>query len=326
MQSSYTKMVVMGGGTGIHPVIIAGRKLPVKTTAIVAISDSGGSTGKLREIFNQPAVGDLRQSISGMSEPATQPWVEKLLEYRFEKGDGLKGHTVGNIILTALQEITGSTQEAATITRELLAIKGRVLPVSETNTQLEITYTDGSTAVGQHLLNESTPDAKKIDHIGFTTPPVLNPAAAQAIQQAELIVIGPGDYYDSILATLLVPGIKEAFAKTQARILYIINLMSSPTRTDGMTASEYVEGIEDAIGRQVMNIVSNSQLIPAPVKKYYADMNSFVITDDLGDDQRVLRAPLLSEELRPQNPVDVVTRSLLRHSSNKLINILKPLI
>lgn len=326
MATTYTKMVVIGGGTGIHPVIIAARELQVELSAIVATTDSGGSTGLLRSIFGHPAVGDLRQSIVGISDPTTHPWIEKLLEHRFEKGAGLTGHSVGNLILTALQELTGSTQEAASILLEMLHVPGTVIPVTETPADLEIKYADGSSVVGQHLLNELSATAKQVDSISFTKKVVLNPKAAQAITTADLIVIGPGDYYDSILATLLVPGMAEAFAKTKARIVYMVNLMSSITRTDGMPASEYVEGIEQAIKRQVMNIVINSQLIPAPVKKKYADEHAYPVVDDLGDDQRVIRAPLLAEETRVQNPVDAVKRSILYHSSSKLQSILKPLL
>lgn len=326
MDRSYPELVVLGGGTGIHPVIIAAQVLMVHTSAIVAVSDSGGSSGILRKIFEKTAVGDLRQAISGMADPATKPYVSKLLDYRFEKGAGLQGHAIGNLILTALQEITGSTQQAAQICTELFEIQGRVIPISETSTDLKITYTDGSTAVGQHLLNERTKNPKPIKHISFTKPPVLNPVAAKAIAAADLIVIGPGDYYDSILATLLVPGISQSFAKSKARILYIVNLMSSQTRTDGMTANQYVEGIEKAIGRQIMNIIINSQIIPSDTKSEYAHENAFPVEDDLEDDQRVIRAPLLEEVIKPQNPVDKVQRSRLRHSSSKLIDILKPLL
>ncbi len=326
MERGYSKLVVLGGGTGIHPVIMAARLLMAHTSAIVAISDSGGSTGRLRKIFNHPAIGDLRQAISGMADPATKPLVAELLEYRFQKGDGLQGHTVGNLLLTALQEITGSLQSATDTCMQLLNIEGSVIPVSETQTDLQITYTDGTTVVGQHILNEHTTAPKKVAQISFTTPPVVSTQALSAIAEADVIVIGPGDYYDSILATLLVPGIVEALCKTTARIVTVVNLMSSQTRTDGMTASDQVRGIEKVLGRQVMNIICNSQIIPAEIKKAYAQENSFPVVDDLGDDQRVIRAPLLEENRVTQNPADVVSRSILRHSSTKLVDILKPLL
>lgn len=320
------KIVILGGGTGIHPVIMAASTLPVELTSIVAVTDSGGSTGILRQEYEMTAVGDMRQSLTGLADPTVYPFVGQVLEYRFPRGEGLKGHTLGNLLLTALYNISGSSTAAAKAVTKLFGMTGTVLPVSETVAQLEIHYADGTVEVGQHILNKKTEKPKKIDHISFQPPLELASEAKKAIEEADLIVIGPGDFHDSILGVLLANGITEAFTKTNARILYVVNLMTSKTRTDGWTAQNHVTAIEQAIGRQVMNIVVNAELIPIEIKKIYAAEGAYPVSDDLGSDPRVIRAPLLSATLHVQDPADIVERSLLRHSHEKIIDILKPLL
>jgi uncharacterized cofD-like protein len=261
-----------------------------------------------------------------MLSPTADQILGKLLEYRFQTGAGLKGHTLGNLLLTALQDLTKSTTQAAKVAGELFSINGTVLPVTEANTQLQITYTDGSSIVGQHHLNEKTSTAKKIDQISYTTAAPLNPAARAAIEQADILIIGPGDYYDSILATLIVDGIPAACAATQAKIVYMVNLMTSQTRTKNMTARDHVQGIEKALGKKVTHIVINNEAIPSETVAKYALADSSPVRDDLGEDSRVIRAALISDEQFVQNPADSVERSLLRHSHTKLQTILETLL
>ena len=320
------QLVVLGGGTGIHPVLLAARHLPFDITSIVTVADSGGSTGILRELYGFPAVGDLRQSITGMTDPASQKLVAQLLEYRFKKGAGLKGHTLGNLLLTALQDITKSTTEAVATVTKIFDIAGTVLPVTEKSTQLQITYADGSSVVGQHHLNEKTDAAKKIDHLSFVPSAPINPAAQAALRAADIIVIGPGDYHDSLLATLLVDGMQAVFRASSAQIVYVVNLMTSATRTKGMTARDHLSGIEAAIGKKVTTVLCNSEPIPETVALIYAAEDSYPVQDDLSDDSRVIRANLISSQLHVQDPADIVQRSLLRHSGTKITDILETLI
>jgi uncharacterized cofD-like protein len=325
-QNTLKKVVVMGGGTGIYPVVSGLKVLPVDLSTIVSVSDSGGSTGRIRDEFGFPPVGDLRQSLAALAEEEGGDWIRKVLLYRFEKGVTFKGHNLGNLILTALQDMTGSTTKALEIAEKIFRLNGNVIPVTEKSVQLKITYQDGSQVVGEHILDSDAAANKKIKAVSLEPPAPLNPAGAAAIQKADVIIIGPGDYYASLMAVLVATGIPEAFAASKARILYVVNLMTRSTQTSGMSAADLVSGIEKTIGKPVDHILINADPIPQAVLDRYAAESEYPVTDDLQDDQRVLRRPLLDEVLYQQPSSDTAHRSLLRHSRQKLQQVLEHII
>lgn len=316
----------MGGGSGIFPVIAALKHLDVEITAVVGVSDSGGSAGRIRDEFGFQTIGDLRQSLTALAENDGEEWIRKILLYRFEKGEGLRGHSLGNLILTALQDMTGSTSKALEIAEKVFRIDGRVIPVTQEVVDLKICYEDGSSHLGEAILDERPTTVKKIDHAELVPSAKINPLAAQAIEQADMIIIGPGDFYASLLAVLLPSGIQEAFGQTSARVVYMVNLMTRLTQTKDMTATDHVQGIERAIGRKIDVIVVNSEVIPSKVAALYEAEGEFPVVDDLGQDTRVLRVPLLSSQLTKQAQADAVKRSLLRHDQTKLEAVLDDLI
>lgn len=326
MQKNQPKLVVIGGGTGIHPVLQAAHSLPIAVTSIVTTADSGGSTGRLRTVFGFPAVGDLRQSITALTDKTNQPFLAELLDYRFEKGEGLQGHTIGNLILTALQDISRNTTTAVATLTNLLHIAGTILPVTETNTQLVVHYADGSNQVGEHLLDTQVKNPKKIDHISLTDNPQITPEVKQSVIAADVISIGPGDYYDSLLATLVVGGMKAAIEQSNAKIIYFTNLMSKHNTTHGMTVKDFVNGIELAIGKPITYIVHNAEAIPSAVLENYKVEESYPVSNDLIDDARLIEAPLLDTQLHIQQAQDTLHRSLLRHSKEKIAQVLGKLI
>ena len=320
------RTVVIGGGTGIYPVVTALRQLPTQCASIINASDSGGSTGRIRDEFGFPPVGDMRQSLAAMADPTSQHWIRELLLYRFTKGEGLKGHNLGNLLLTALQDMTGSTTEALAIAAKVLRIHGTVIPVTESNVQLEIEYADGTVLLGEHLLDEPIVPAQKITRMRLTPDAILNPTAAEAIKSADFIIIGPGDYYASLQSVLIVSGIAGAFAKSNAKILYFVNLMTRSSQTKDMGAQEHVLGIERAIGRTLDHIIMNNKNIPSAIQKYYATEGELPVADDLGADPRVTRAPLVSATTAKQGSTDAVPRSLLRHDEALIFECLKKII
>jgi uncharacterized cofD-like protein len=325
----HKKVVVMGGGTGTFPVVAALKKLTspsVDLSTIICVSDSGGSTGRIRDEFGFPPVGDLRQALAALAESDGEQWIRNILLYRFQKGTGLKGHNLGNLILTALQDMTGSTTYALEIAEKVFRLKGKVIPVTQDNVNLQIEYEDGSVVVGEHVLDEETTEVKKIRQIKLVPEAHINPKAAKAITSADMIVIGPGDYYASIMATLTPEEVKDAFAQTKAKIVYVVNLMTRFTQTHEMTAKEHVAGIEKAIGRQVDTIVLNNEPTPQMLLDVYAEAQEFPVTDNLGDDVRVVRAALLSQEIFQQSSNDTAHRSLLRHDKEKLNKVLATLL
>lgn len=324
-----SSVVVIGGGTGTFPVISALKQQPVHLTSIIAVSDSGGSTGRIRDEFGFQPVGDLRQALAALAQAEGEEWIRRILLYRFEKGNGLKGHNLGNLILTALQDMTGDTTQALDIAEKVFRLEGEVVPATSDNVQLEITYTDGSVAVGEHLLDEEgdhTQPVKSIRSVRLIPEARVSPKAAKAIEGAQLIVIGPGDYYASLMASLLPEGMSQAFAKTSAKIVYMVNLMTRLTQTNGMSARQHVEGIEKVIGRKVDYIIISNGSIPQDILDVYAASNEFPVNDDLGNDPQVIRADLVSEEVNHKSTVDTAHRSLLRHDVNKVGQVLRELL
>ncbi len=317
----------MGGGTGIFPVISALKQLSVEISTVIAVSDSGGSTGKIRDEFGFQAVGDLRQSLAALSEKGMSEWIRKILLYRFTKGAGLEGHNLGNLILTALQDLTGSTQEALSIAEKIFRIKGHVIPVTSDNVHLAVHYQDGSVAIGEHTLDANLAiSPNKIVKVELIPHANLHPVAREAIVAADLVIIGPGDYYASLMATLVPTGIKEAFATSKAKVMYIVNLMSRATQTYNMPSSELVGGVEAAISKKLEYILINNGVIDSHLLKLYSDENEYPTQDDLGDDPRVTRQDLVSTVVIEKKSADQVHRSWLRHDKDKLVTVLSPFI
>jgi uncharacterized cofD-like protein len=222
--------------------------------------------------------------------------------------------------------MTGDTTQALEIAEKVFRLEGEVVPATPDNVQLEITYTDGSVVVGEHTLDQDVKEPKKIDHVRLVPNAVLSPKAREAIEAADLIVIGPGDYYASLMAALVPNGMKEAIAKTSAKVLYFVNLMTRLTQTHEMTAQEHLEGIEKVIGRPVDWVVVNDCQIPAEILQFYASHQEFPVKDDLGTSPNVIRADLISEEMHKTLAVDTAHRSLLRHDVEKVRAVLAKLL
>jgi len=312
------KVVTIGGGTGTFPVVQALVELGVEITCIVAVSDSGGSSGRIRDEFGFQPVGDLRQSLAALARTPSQDWVQKLLLYRFSKGKGLKGHNLGNLILTALQDMTESTEKSLEIAERMFDLAGKVIPVTDSLVSLKIHYQDKTTLIGQHILNEPTAPAKPIDHVSLKPKAKASGLALSAIKSADWIIICPGDLYGSIMAVLAADGINQALNSTKAKIVFMVNLMSRKSQTANFTASDHLSVITKAIEKEVDVVVINSESIPTNVINIYRQDGEEQVVDDLVSDKHVFRTPLLSKNLHNQNSVDQVTRSLLRHDARKI--------
>lgn len=325
-KSNQPKVVVMGGGTGIFPVVTALRQLPVAVSTVVAVSDSGGSTGRIRDEFGFQAVGDLRQSLAALASPTSQSWIQKILLYRFKKGDGLTGHNLGNLILTALQDITGDTTQALEIAEQVFRLEGSVIPVTDQTVDLRLEYSDGTFQIGEHLLDQAPPANKHLTNVSLTPTASYNPKAAATLQAADVIIIGPGDYYASLMATLLPTDTKQVFSKCTAKTLYILNLMTRLSQTADMTATDHVSGIEAAIGKKLDHILINTGAVPPAILDYYAAQQEFPVQDDLTTDPRVLRADLIGTITISNAQSSSQQHSLLRHDSLKLLTVLSSLL
>lgn len=329
MTQKTQNITVVGGGTGTSVLLSALKTLPqLKLTAIVVVSDNGGSTKRLRDEFGFLPVGDLRQCLTALADGNNQELVRQLLLYRFKKGTGLTGHNLGNLILTALEDLHTSPAKAIEVAARIFRVRGQVLPVTEQITQLKIEYADGSVVEGEQHLDDSALGGKTIKKIQLTPKATLYAKAKQALLAAENIILGPGDLYGSLLPNTLATGFTQTLKQAPGNFIYIVNLMTRFTQTHGMTAKDHVEAVVRATGRVPDVIVLNTQVIPKTLQQKYALQNEFPVIDDLKDWEalhpaaKVIRGNFLSKVIATPIAGDALERSLLRHDGEALARAL----
>lgn len=311
------KIVVIGGGTGSFVLLSGLKQYPVDLTAIVPVTDDGGSTGRLRDEFGFLPVGDMRQCLAALA--AENGLLRKILLYRFDKCRGLIGHNLGNLLLTALEDLSGSEPEAITQAARIFRLKGRVLPVAKKLVKLAAKYSSGKIIISEHKIETyKLTRAEKIIRL-FTIPKTtINPEAALAIKTADLIIFAPGDLYNSIIANLVITGAKKALQESSAKLLYVVNLMTLNSQTAYFSARDHVQEIEKYSGKKMDFILVNSEAIPPAIVKAYQKDHEYPVADDLTSDSRVIRQPLLARDTYQKPKSDALKRSLLRHDSHKL--------
>src|SRR5579859_1676023 len=243
------KVVALGGGTGMYTVLRGLREYTSNITAVVSMSDNGGSSGRLRDEFGSLPPGDVRRCLVALAGDDEAMLLRQLFEYRFDRGLGLNGHSFGNLLLTALSGILGSMDRAVDEAGRLLGICGRVLPVTLTNTTLCATLANGFEICG-----ETDIDIRKSHHsvpiaeVRLKPNATVNPPVLDAIAQADLIVMGPGDLYTSTIPNLLVGGVAEAIRQARGRRVYVCNVMTKRGETDNFSASEFIREIKRYLG------------------------------------------------------------------------------
>ncbi|WP_257351876.1 gluconeogenesis factor YvcK family protein [Pseudalkalibacillus decolorationis] len=260
-------VVVFGGGTGLSVLLRGLKKFPVNITAVVTVADDGGSSGRLREELDIIPPGDIRNVLAALSE--VEPLVEQLFQHRFKNGNGLSGHSMGNLLLAAMSDITGNFVTGIRELSKVLNVRGRVLPASDQKVVLHAQLNDGSIVSGESKIPHT---GKKIVRV-FLTPDTVKPLSEslRAIRSADLVLIGPGSLYTSILPSLLVPGITDAIKKSKAKKVYICNVMTQPGETDYFTAADHVNILVAHIGHQIIDtIIVNNSKVPDEVLKKYA--------------------------------------------------------
>lgn len=260
------KVVIIGGGTGL-PVLLRGlKKHPVDITAIVTVADDGGSSGRLREDMDIPAPGDIRNVLAALSD--VEPLVEQMFQHRFQSKNELSGHSLGNLILAAMTSLTGDFVHAIQEMSKFLNVRGKVLPAANQSVVLHAEMDDGTIVTGESKIPFSGKKIKKV----FLSPRHIKPLSEtlQEIKQADLIVIGPGSLYTSILPNLLVPGLGEEVARSKAKKVYICNLMTQAGETLDYSASDHIKAIYDHMGNAYIDrILVNNEEIPTEVQQRY---------------------------------------------------------
>jgi uncharacterized cofD-like protein len=293
--------VALGGGTGL-PVVLRGLKGPIyeaggTLTGIVTVTDDGGSSGRLRRDFDALPVGDIRNCLVALSE--NEPLMSELFQYRY-RGDGaLGGHSMGNLILTALADCRGSYLEAIEISGEVLAIRGRILPATLDKVMLRARLQSGRWVRGESKISQS---ALPIAQIATDPPsPAPAPGVLQALREADLVVLGPGSLYTSVLPNLLVRGVAGALRRSRALKVLVGNLMTQPGETDGYAAIDHLKAVEATAGPRLVDCyLANSRPVRPALMRRYADQRARPVPSDAAalrrHGVRLLQRDLLRED------------------------------
>lgn len=319
----HKKIVVMGGGTGTFVVLSGLKHYPVELTAVVTMADTGGSARLERDRYGLLPNSDVRKALIGLSEINGRRGglLRDLLSYRFDQGE-MAGMTFGNLLLVVLSRVLGSQEEAIARAGEILRIKGRVLPVTMDKVDLVARYEDGSIVTGEHLIDDPEHDGK-LKIVELTAKPesrVFEPAKA-AIEAAEMIILGPGDLYTSVLAPVVVDEVAALIANSKAKLVYVVNLMTKYGQTYGFKASDHVAEMEKYVGRKMDGVVVNNTALPMEALVKYRAEQAVPVEDDLGADPNAVRADVLQPaEVEPENG-DPLKRSWLRHDPEKLAKV-----
>jgi uncharacterized cofD-like protein len=321
MNSTYQKVVVIGGGTGSFAVLSGLKNYNIDITVLVNMADDGGSTGILRDEMGVLPSGDVRQCLVALSDASEE--LRELFNFRYSEGT-FKGHSFGNLFLSTLEKMTGDFAGAVKTAEDVLSIRGRVVPITLDNIRLAMDLPDGSTIHGESKIDVA-------DFIGQGGRPFLrlepqarlNPEANQAIAGADLIVIAPGDLYTSLGPLLLVSGVSEALRNTEARVMYVANLVVKPGHTTGFTVSKHAAEIERFAGSNCVDVVLYNIGQPGKqeLARYIAQGEALVEIDSAMLDlahYRAVGADLLSRHKLTPKAGDSIHRSYIRHDSAAL--------
>jgi len=301
------RIVVIGGGTGLSVMLRGLKEKPVDITAIVTVADDGGSSGRLRSELSMVPPGDIRNVLTALAD--TEPLLGKMLEYRFKRGRGLAGHSLGNLILAAMQEITGDFVTGVRELSRVLAVRGRVLPASGTAIVLRAEMEDGTVVVGESKIPLAGGKIRRVSIEPADVAPL--PDALEAIRMADAILIGPGSLYTSILPNLLVPGITKAIAESDALKIFICNVMTQPGETDNYTVSDHLDAVKEHVGQDLFDyVIVNNGEIPEQVQSKYAEKGAKAVHLDLDEVTRK-GYKVIADRL-------VLFRTYLRHDARKL--------
>ncbi|MBC1211369.1 YvcK family protein [Listeria booriae] len=303
------KVVVIGGGTGLPVILLGLKKQPIDLTAIVTVADDGGSSGKIREQMDVLPPGDIRNVMVALSN--TDPRMEALMQYRFKVEGDLSGHVIGNLILTALSQLNDSYVEAIEVLSKAMRIRGKVIPATDKPLILNAIMEDGSLVQGESVIPMQ---GQPIDRV-FITPEDVKalPAAIEAIHDADLIVLGPGSLYTSILPSLLVQDLQDAIFESKAYKVYICNILTQVGETDFFTDADHAQVILNHVGRPIIDaMMINTAEVPRHLM--FPD-DVLQVSQDFEKDKKlninVIAGDLLSTE-----------GGLVRHAADKVTNTL----
>ena len=308
------KIVAIGGGTGLSTLLRGLKQYSPNITAIVTVADDGGSSGRLRREMGILPPGDIRNCIAALADE--EKLLTELFQYRFHAGDGLSGHSFGNLFISAMTEITGDLEQAIDASAKVLAIRGKVLPATLTDVSLWAKLADGRIIEGESKITEAMGQIRQIGC--HPADPVALPAALAAIKEADYIIIGPGSLYTSIIPNLLVPAIRQALARVTVPRIYVCNIMTQPGETDNYSVADHLRAIEEVCEERIVDAVLAQKTAPSPQSlQLYAQEHShpvFLDREEVGKmGYRIVLANVMAE--------DEVTAKV-RHDPQRLARVL----
>ncbi len=316
------KVVAIGGGTGLSTVlrglkhhIAGGARPPLKPsinslTAIVTVTDEGGSSGRLRRDFRILPPGDIRNCLVALSEDETL--IAKLFDYRFKSGVGLSGHSFGNLFLTALTNVTRDFATAVRLSSELLAVRGDIFPSTLSDVHLRARLKDGRIIYGESRITRTSVPIERL----YITPSRCKPLpeALAAIEAADVITVGPGSLYTSLIPNLLVRGVAEQMVRSKALKIYIGNLMTQPGETRRLTAADHLRALHEHAGRKIFDVmILNSSKFSPALRQRYARRRAEPVVNDL--------VQIESLGVQPVPARLLVEDQVARHDSRRLARL-----
>lgn len=316
------KVVTIGGGTGTFTLLSGLKNYPLELTAIVTMSDDGGSSGVLRDEYGVLPPGDVRQNLVALSDAGEV--MRKLFNHRYQSG-GLKGHNFGNLFISTLEQVTGSMDKALEVVSKILNIRGQVIPVTLSKVNLKIELKNGKVIHGEDAMRAYRLLSKfGVKKMHLEPKAIANPKAIKAIQDADLIIVGPGHLYGSLMPNFLVKGIGQAVLKSKAKKVYVANLMNRHGETDNFSVSDYVRSLESVIGKKGVFdfVVYNTKSPPKHLIKRYAEEGEPVLCgrECKRGSFKLVGANLLSKNITKIAKGDTLSwqRALIRHDSDAL--------
>ena len=309
----HKKVVVFGGGTGISYLLKGLKDFPIDITAVITVSDNGRSTGRLREEFHTPAVGDIRKVITSLS--SIEESIKKMMSYRFSTTSDLDGHALGNLILTAMLDITGSLKESIASLSKLLDVRHTVLPISEDpSLTLMGKDKDGNIIEGEEQITTAN---RQFEKIYYKKEPKVLPEVLTAIKEADLIIFSMGSLYTSVLPNVICKEVQAALEETKAPLMYTCNVVTQPGETDGFTVSDHIKLLNKYLHKKKIDavIASNTKIDKKIAEKYSTAEQKEPVKIDYQELEKV-GVELIEDDLI------IVEDNILRHNSLKLSSLI----
>lgn len=309
------KVVVLGGGTGLSVLLHGLKEYTNNITAIVTVSDEGGSSGKLRNDFDVLPPGDIRNCLVALAD--AEPLMRELFQYRFDETSELKGHNFGNLFILALSKVTGDFEKAIKQSSRVLAIRGSVIPSTLNKVRLVAEHMDGTQTIGEAKISKSTSPIKKISLLPADSRPTQE--AIDAIRQADAIILGPGSLYTSIVPNLLVKEISDFISVSEGIKIYVCNVMTQSGETDNYTASDHIAALEKHASSKIVDYcIVNTGKVPQFLLEKYKLENAYPVVTDV-DRIKAMGYNVIADSV-------ISTENYVRHDSSKLAKIVIGLI